>query len=73
MPKQPKLIRRQDIASEYGFSERQAKRWIVEKRISHVHPGGPTSTCFLKTAELDSLIEESTTPAVKRTKGRASS
>lgn len=69
----PVLIPRQKVPEVYGFSVRQIRRWIVEKRISHVHPGGPTQTCYLLTAELDALIEAATTPAAKRTKRRKAS
>lgn len=68
MTHRPVLILKQDVPAMYGFSERMIKRWIVEKRISHVHPSGKTGPCWLLTAELDALIEATTTPAVKRSK-----
>jgi hypothetical protein len=68
----PKLIRRRDVEAEYGITERQAKRWIVERKISHVHLTGPTGPCWLLVDEIDSLIAETTTPALKRHRGKAS-
>lgn len=68
MTKRPVLILKQDVPATYGFTERQIKRWIVEKRISHVHPRGDNSNCYVLSAELDALIEASTKPAVKRSK-----
>lgn len=67
MPDRPVLIRKQDAPAIYGFTLRQLKRWIVEKRISHVHPSGEmTGFCYLLTAELDALIQATTTPATRR-------
>lgn len=62
----PILIRKQEVPSFYGFSERQLKRWSYEKRLSRVYPAGPTGPCFFKTAELDALIEQSTVPPGKK-------
>ncbi len=63
----PLLIRRgTDVERVYGFGSRQQKRWVVEKRISHVHPAGQNGPCFLISAELDALIESTTTHAIKR-------
>lgn len=41
----PVLILKQDVPSVYGFTERQIKRWIVDKRIDHVHPSGMNGPC----------------------------
>lgn len=66
MPDRPVLLLKQDVPAIYGFTERQIKRWIVEKRISHVHPRGDNGPCYILSAELDRIIEASTKPAVKR-------
>lgn len=68
MPDRPVLLPKRDVQAIYGFTPRQIKRWIVDKRISHVHPSGPTGPCYVLTAELDALIEASATPAIKRTR-----
>ena len=62
----PILIRRADVPAMYWFSERQIKRWTTEGRISRVYPAGPTGPCFVKTADLDRLIEEHTVPPGKK-------
>lgn len=67
---QPVLIRKADVPAVYGFSERQIKRWCAEGRIRRVKPSGPTGPVFLRTADLDQLIEEATIPARKRIKGK---
>lgn len=61
----PILIRKTDIPAVYGFSERQIKRWVAEKRLSRVKPSGPTGPTFLLREELDALIQKSTVPPGK--------
>ena len=71
MQDQPLLIRRVDVPGVYGFSERMLKRWVLDGRLSHVHPaGGPKSPCFLLREELNDLVARSTTRK-KRNKKRA--
>ncbi len=65
---QPILIRRPDVPARYGFSERQIKRWIHERKLRVVKPSGKTGPCYLRTADLDALIEASTIPARKTSK-----
>lgn len=60
----PVLIRRSDVPAVFGFSERQLKRWCEQGRLSRVYPGGSsTGAVFLKTAELERLVEDCTVPA----------
>ena len=62
------LIRRGKAVEDiYGFSPRQQKRWVVERKLSHVHPSGDNGPCYLLTAGLDSLVEAATKPALRRT------
>ena len=64
----PVLILKQDVPSVYGFTERQIKRWIVDKRIDHVHPSGKNGPCYVKSAQLEALIADSTLPAAGSSK-----
>lgn len=56
MPTQ-KYIRRTDVPSVYGVSDRQLKRWLADKRIRCHHPAGARGPCFLSVAALDALFE----------------
>lgn len=63
---QPVLIRPADVPARYGFTARQIKRWVTERRLRVVKPSGKTGPCYLRTADLDALIEASTIPAGRK-------
>jgi hypothetical protein len=68
-----KYIRRgKAVEEKYDLTDRQQKRLVVERRISHFHPNGDNGPCYLAVAELDALFELSAKPAIRRTKGNAS-
>lgn len=51
----PILLRKSDVPAVYGFTERQLKRWIHERKIAVVKPSGRSGPAFsaadLQTAE----------------------
>jgi hypothetical protein len=66
------ILRGKAVEDTYGFTSRQQKRWVVERKISHVHPSGDNGPCYLLTAELEALIAATTKPAIQRHRGHAS-
>jgi hypothetical protein len=67
---QPLLIRQSDVPDVYGLDARPLKRMVEDGRLSHVHPSGPSGSCYLIRAGLDALIAQTTTPAKKPKKGK---
>ncbi len=59
----PKLIRRQDAAAEYGWTDRQLRRWITEGKIAVVKPSGPMGPAYLWREDIEAFIDAHTTPA----------
>lgn len=68
-PTFPVLLRVEDAAAAYGFTERQLRRWISEGKIARVKVSGATGPVFLKRTDLDQLVEEYTVPAGTKIKG----
>lgn len=54
------------VTDRYDLTERQQKRMIVERRLSHYHPNGDSGPCYLAVAELDALFEASAKLAIRR-------
>lgn len=65
---QPILIRPADVPARYGFTQRQIKRWIHERKLRVVKPSNVTGPVYIRTADLDELIERSTIPAGRKSK-----
>ncbi len=64
----PRLIRKSDVPAVFGFSERQIKRWITERKIAHVKPSGSTGPVWIEVEELERMIAEATIPARRSAK-----
>ncbi|MDX6308446.1 MAG: Helix-turn-helix domain [Nocardioidaceae bacterium] len=64
----PVLIRPADVPERYGFTQRQIKRWCAEGKLRRVKPSGPTGPVYIRTDDLDALIEASTIPVGRKTK-----
>jgi hypothetical protein len=57
------LLRRQDAAEEYGFTDRQLRRWITEGKLAVVKPSGQMGPAYVSRDEMNAFIEAHTTPA----------
>jgi hypothetical protein len=49
-----------DVCAEYGYSERQVKRWIVGRKFRVHKPSGKTGPAFLFRDDIEAFISETT-------------
>ncbi|GAB3812133.1 hypothetical protein [Kribbella italica] len=58
-----KLLRVEAISEEYGFTLRQIRRFITEKKWAVIKPSGPKGPVFVEREEIDRFIEQHRIPA----------